>query len=728
MAMRWWERNNLRLIQTNLREVDAAMDVDRLISELQQFSANVLMMNAGGIFAFYPTKLEYQYRTPYLEKDLLREALDKTHAAGMKFIARFDFSKAHESLFARKPDWFYRTREGREVNYNGIVHTCINGGYQQQYALQIIEEVLTGYPVDGIFFNMFGYQTSDYSSNDYGICHCRNCKDRFAAMHGMELPEAKDPEDPRYAAYQQFQWTTTREMLERIHDFVKKINPDIAVSTYNDYKVDIIRKESNTKLTRPHPVWLYSSSENVKSVEDTWDDKIISNCCINAVDLPYRFMGVSPEEVSIRLYESIASGSGLDYCIIGVFDGYTDRSSFPLVKQIYRFHKENEHYLGQLQSAAKIALVKPSGAQSGDEREYMGLFKMLKESHIPFDVLVQHQLPFLQSKLRHYQMLIVPDIREWDNGQLEVLTNLHSQGIHIAATGAAFSRPQHAGVLRILFDVEFETATEQTDAAYLDCTGQDVPELEERDWVFLTGVYSHVRFGSKAKTLLPYVPPAHFGPPERAYGHQPSDYFGAGLVRNAEGSEGGTPEETASGVAGRDVIPSTGNAAEQPAEGSGAVRAGTAGAIPNASPAAVSTGNTLYIPWQPGKLYYCYGYEDHKRILLELLAQLNAPSPLSPVSTDAPPAVELFVNQTPDGNVLVQLLNLSGFNGVTYRKPLPVGPIRITVSIDEDLPERAFSLMTGQEIRLEADEAGGRATIELDELNDYDAIVLAKPE
>ncbi|MCM2677947.1 hypothetical protein [Alkalicoccobacillus plakortidis] len=117
--------------------------------------------------------------------------------------------------------------------------------------------------------------------------------------------------------------------MDRIHELVKRINPHIAISTYNDHKVDIVRNESNTKLTRPHPVWLYSSSENVKSVEDTWEDKLISNCCINAVDLQYRFMGVSKEEVSIRLYESIASGSGLDFCIIGVFDGYSDRRNFP---------------------------------------------------------------------------------------------------------------------------------------------------------------------------------------------------------------------------------------------------------------------------------------------------------------------------------------------------------------------------------------------------------------
>ena len=64
LSMNWWHKNNLRLIQNNLREIDANLDVDLLIRELKTYDANVLMMNAGGIIAFYPTQLEYHYRTP----------------------------------------------------------------------------------------------------------------------------------------------------------------------------------------------------------------------------------------------------------------------------------------------------------------------------------------------------------------------------------------------------------------------------------------------------------------------------------------------------------------------------------------------------------------------------------------------------------------------------------------------------------------------------------------
>jgi len=276
--MTWWNDNRLRLIQNNLRETDADLDVDLLIQELSEFNTNVLMMNAGGIVAFYPSTLEYQYISSSLNKDLLGETISKAHEAGMRFIARFDFSKAHESIYAKHPEWFYRTKAGDAVNYHGIVHTCLNSDYQQEYSLKMIDEVLGRYPVDGVFFNMFGYKTQDYSGKEYGLCYCENCSTRFREMYGLSLPEQANDKDPNFSAYKLFQEKTTRDMLDRIHDFVKAKNPDVAISTYHHHKVDIIRKESNTALFRSHPIWLYSASENVMSVENSWSDKLVSNC------------------------------------------------------------------------------------------------------------------------------------------------------------------------------------------------------------------------------------------------------------------------------------------------------------------------------------------------------------------------------------------------------------------------------------------------------------------
>ncbi|WP_240419506.1 alpha-amylase family protein [Paenibacillus periandrae] len=682
--MAWWERNNLRLIQNNLRESDANLDVDLLISELQRLSTNVLMINAGGIVAFYPTQLEYHYRAAGQQKDLLAEAIEKAHKAGMKLIARFDFSKAHESIYARKPEWFYRTRKGEAVNYHGIVHTCINGEYQREYSLKLIDEVISNYDVDGIFFNMFGYQTQDYSGHDYGICCCDSCRTRFRDWSGgLELPETESLLDPTYRSYKQFQQATTREMLDRIHTLVKSRPKDIAISTYNEHKVDIVRKESNTDPIRPHPVWLYSASENIQSLEDSWDDKLVSNCSINAIDLIHRFTGVSSHEVNIRLKQNIASGSGLDFCIIGVFDGYPDRENLPTVAEVFNYHRRNEAYYGRFLSAADIALIKPGGPIASGMKEYSGWYKALKEHHLLFDVLHQNALADQAKRLGNYQAIIVPAIEELTEDQLRALEEAYRQGVRLLATGSALTAEgENRDFLERVFDIRAGSRhTFEREAAYFQTADKTVfRHFPERDWVIVKGTFMEMSIGSNAKAQLPFVEPSTFGPPERAFGHRLStERFGASICTDG----------------------------------------------PRAS---------VYVPWSPGELYYRYGYEDHKHIVLDLLEQLMTNGPKA--ITNAPHNVELFVHRLDERTHIVHLLNLSGFNGITYFEPVPVHGIQITLrGIGEAAslkvlasessavigPPSAHTNTAGQP---EAAQTTGDVMITLPELRDFAAFVV----
>ncbi len=618
--MAWWEQNKLRMIQTNLRDTDAVMDVDLLIAQLKALSANSLQFNTGGIVAFYPTELKYHYKNPYLTHDLLREVIDKCHQNGMKFIARFDFSKAHESVFKEKPEWFYRSPQGEAVNYNGMVHTCINGFYQNEYSLEIIREVLTKYPVDGIFFNMFGYQTTDYSGNYHGICHCDNCKKKFMEMYHLELPSAEDRNDPVYQKYLEFKNVTTRQLLDKIHKLVKSMDEELPISTYNDYKVDIIRKESNTAVDRPYPVWLYSASENVMSVEDTWDDKIISNCSINAVDIPYRFMGVSKHLIRTRLYESIASGSGLDFCINGVVEDYPDRDNFDAVKEVFEYHKRNEKYYGCFRSVSDIALLKPAVKSAGNGKaEYLGIFKILKEQHILFDVICQENLKNRLKDLNRYRCVIVPDCRILSDE--EIVKAIGESETKWILTGQ-FPENENSVIYPVTGGKLNGFTTCNRGAYFLTKNKEIFRRFPNRDWLFLDRSFARIEFPKDQPVFLPFMESARFGPPERCGGYAVSEYFGAGVNRYEKAT-------------------------------------------------------VLSIPWEVGTLYQKYGYEDHKNLLLDLLDYMTESR--YTVVTDAPLDVELFLGQYEDGSCILQILNVSGYNGSTFYQPNPLFDFNITV-------------------------------------------------
>lgn len=626
--MAWWLENKMRMIQNNLRDIDANMDIDSYISTLKEFGANACMVGCGGITAFYPTELEFQYRNPYMEGDFFGTLLEKCHLNGIRVIARFDFSKAHVSIYEKHREWFTKSIYGEPVKYHDTAATCINGVYQQEGTLEIIKEVLSRYPVDGVFFNMFGYQTKDYSDNYIGICQCDSCKTRFRKSYGLELPTEENELDEVFLKYKEFKQFTVDELLQKITAEVRKLNSEVLVCTYNHKGVDMVRNESNSAVDRPYPFWLYNSENNVAVVEGSFEDKISSNCVINAVDIYYRFMGVSKQLNQIRLYGDMASGGGLDWCIIGPFEGYPDRDNFDKVKEVFQFHKTYEAYFGNFTSQAKILLINPSpfGVHSPASWEYLGIFKMLKEEHLLFDVTGVLELEGAVERLDRYEAVILPGIRQIKNSHF--LKALKNTTASVIATGMSFQNNEEE--LSEIFGVHLKDKLEKVRGGYLLTEPKAIfRSFEKRDLVYLDMEYYYMETEEGNLNYLPLVAPARYGPPERCYGHEITK-----------------------------------------------------------QPSATVKEKNIYIPWQPGTLYYKQGFEDFKQILLLLIESVGMLN--NPVRTDAPKQVELFFDQCGDRQYLLQLLNLSGFNGTTFFDPIPIHSIH--VNFTEIKPKRIYNL------------------------------------
>lgn len=610
METGWWMKNNLRMIQNNIRDIDAQMDIDTEIEMLKRFGANVLQIGCGGITAFSNTNLSVQRKSAYLKDDMFGKILKKCHENDIRVIARFDVSKAHKDFAKEYPEWFCRSLKGKMIRYHDTYATCVNGDYQQKYALDIIREIIEKYPVDGIFFNMFGYQTRNYSGQYVGICQCENCKRRFREMFGEVLPVREERNDPVYRHYEEFKVKTVHEMLERIYHLVKEINPQIAISTYNSYMIDVIRSESNSAVDRPYPFWIYSGSENVSSVEDTFEKKMSSNCAINAVDLPYRFMGVSKYLNQIRLYQNMANNSGLDWCIIGTFENYPDRENFESTRKIFQFHKKHERYYGCFRTPADILLIKPGEfSDSSPDQEYRGIFKALKESHQLFHNVQAEELEHAADSLDDYRIVIIPGIQKIGNEKF--LNALKNTKTAVLVTGLGLKEEQE--YLKEVFGVSLKEPLKMVRGSYLKTEPKEVfSDFCDRDWVYLDKDYMQMELAEGMIGLMPLVSSARFGPPERCFGH---------------------------------VV------TEQPS-------------------VAIRNGRLAYMPWKPGTLYYSHGYEDFKKILMDVIKFIGPGQPL--LETNAPDMVEVFYGEYEDGSGIVQLINLTGFNGTTVLAPVPL--------------------------------------------------------
>ena len=503
---RWWLQPQ-RMVQTNLREIDAAMDVERYVQEIKEFRATVVLFNVGGIVANYPTDLQYHYRNTFMKGDLVGTVLERLHKEGIRVIGRFDFSKINEKFAAEKPEWLYVSEKGQNVNYNGQVHTCVSGGYQQEYMFEILGEAVGRYPLDGVFFNMIGYQRSDYSGNYHGICQCQACKDKFREFAGMELPKTQDDKSPVYRKYLEFTRMMSDRQFSRVNAFLKAKRPDLAICTYTPTGVGIIRKESNTPLS----VGTYRDTDNAKATLLTAGERQLANCAVYFIDIPYRHAAVSPYLTIRRIWQHMVNGAWVDFYCIGPLGSQEDRTGLDLTKQLYQFHAANERWLKPTRPAGDIGLVRRGG------REYDGLMQILCENQVAFELTTLDP-----ASLKAYPLVIVPDAGGLGEKDCAALDAYAAGGGRLLLTGKIPER------LTCLEGAVFKQTRPAEKGSYIRIREGDRrwlgrADLAKLDLVFLQGPFHVYELDENVEGLLRLIPADMFGPPEKCYYRRVSD-------------------------------------------------------------------------------------------------------------------------------------------------------------------------------------------------------------
>ena len=673
-SLPWWQANNLRVIQANLPAYEAGLNPDSLVADLKDFSANTLIINAGGIMAFYPTKLDCQYTNPHMQQNMLGEVIAKCHTAGIRVIVRFDFSRAHKSIYEAHPDWFYVSPAGDRIINDDMFAVSMNAPYEQECLFKIVEEVIDLYPIDGIFINMPGYQTRNaYEGKYHGIDQNIHEKKRFAEFSkGMVLPVEEDRDDPVFQKYEEFKAHTSEDLMRRLHELVKSKNDQIAICTYSEKYVDIIRHESQTNSL---PYWPYNASDNVSNTRHSYPDHIVSNASIQQISFQSRYNAIEPEEITIRLYENIANGSGLDLSLMGDFQDYEDERNYDAIRTIYAHHKKYEPYFGRYTSPAKIAVIAPGAWPGGESaQEYRGIQLMLKESHIQYDIIEDSQIENLQDKMAGYNLVILPGITNLSDDAIAVLSAASKKGVSLIATNRSFSGNPSA--LSELFGAKAMNPEHDGSGFYLGPQNKSVfKRFKQQDllfWKFNLGLYD---LSNADETYLPIFTPGRPGPPEKIGGHEPTGHFAVGVKNHARSK-------------------------------------------------------AVLMPVNLGKLYYIHGYEQHKNILLDIIDHV-APETTSLVVTEAPPRVEVivqnFIKNTADNlsrseaeGLIVHFVNLTGFSN-SYFEPLPVHGLQVDVACERE-PARVFAMVG--ESTLPFTWKKGRIQFSLDTLHAFEGVVI----
>src|SRR5581483_10295833 len=172
-----WYRRVYRWGQTNLTEIDPIRyDLGWWREYWRRTRVQGIIVNAGGIVAYYPSRYPLHHRAQYLgERDLYGEIVAAAREAGLAVLARMDSNRADARFYVEHPDWFAVDATGAPYREGDLFVSCVNSPYYDEHIPAILREIVERSHPEGI---------TDNSWSGLGrerICYCANCARRFGA-------------------------------------------------------------------------------------------------------------------------------------------------------------------------------------------------------------------------------------------------------------------------------------------------------------------------------------------------------------------------------------------------------------------------------------------------------------------------------------------------------------------------------------------------------------------
>jgi hypothetical protein len=684
-AARDWHQHPYRIVQINLREPDIREDPVRIVRQIKEFGANVLITSVGGIVAFYPTELEYHYRNRYMAagQDFIQEIIDAARTEQLAVVGRFDFTKAMRAAYEAHPEWFARNQDGTPRVFADTYQACPNGGWSRDYSTLILKEALSRYDLDGVFFNLGGYQLTNYANVYLGPCQCQNCKHRFREMYDLDLPKQGGFSDPTWPQYLQFQERTLTEQMEKHRALIKGLRPR-TILFGRGLDIDVVRGELQRRVERAPPEWGYQSGEQSRELQAAAPGRSFSAASTAHVDFPWRQTLESAAVHMTRFAQQLGTGANLDLYLMGTLDDQDDRRFEAPVSQLFKWHERNSAHYDGLVPAARVAIYSSmrtrrwsGGVPSGKHctSSWRGAYTALVDRRIPFWFVSDERIADGTTSLspESLDVIILPHIVILTDQEAEALDRYVEAGGVLIATGQtgafdALGQQRSAIALRSSPITRYEDTVDCHGWTF-DAARASVIALDDAR-IPATGNYYRAATVADARNLLPRAPDQPLGPPEMSYA--------------PEGAAMGREPGILMRVFGKGVC--------------------------------------IHIPWAPDAHYYRDGLPDHAGIFVALIEHFAPPAPVK-LSGNGP--VELMVmRQATTRRLLVHVVNYSGQRNGLYAEPARIQGLRVGVRGGG----RAKSLVTGHAVTASAADAHGYRWYELAAVDYFEALCIASDE
>ncbi|MBI3693946.1 MAG: beta-galactosidase trimerization domain-containing protein, partial [Acidobacteria bacterium] len=533
-----WYQKMRRCGQINFNERDPqVLDIDSWLDYWTSLKLDALLLNAGGIVAFYPTKIPYHHKSQYLgDKDLFGDFTKAAKKRGMRVVARLDCNLVWEEAWKAHPEWIERTSSGEPVRHNEstwLYNTCMFSPYFTEQMPAIIREINSLYDVDAFFTN--GWP----STGRPRVCYCENCK-KLGARQGPEL-------------YQQHQ-ARVLEVWKLWDSTAKQKKWD---SVYIGNLGGGIRAVTNLKKLAEVAGWFNADHQGRSGTTPIWDcaqqgrvaysvmkGRTVTNVTgsyANARPL-WRHTSKSPAEATLWMAQTTASGMVPWYHWLG--GAPEDLRWRETGRKFFEWHARHQTHFVNKGPIANLGVVfaqrtnafyrSPGG---GEVTEFLqGLYYALLEGRFFFDFV--HEDDLGPETLKKYAALILPNAALLSDVQCRQLRDYVEGGGSLLATfetgryqewGERRAEPGLAEVFGIQSAGEVQGPKGNSFYARIESPHEILRGFENTK--VLPGAEYRVPVTTSDKPVLTVVPPYPAFPPEMVYTNTPRTNEPAIVIR-----------------------------------------------------------------------------------------------------------------------------------------------------------------------------------------------------
>jgi hypothetical protein len=448
-----WYRRAYLWGQTNITEKDPARyDIAWWRKQWQRTQVQALIINAGGIVAYYPSRFPLHHRAEFLkDRDLFGELRKAAQEDGLFVMARMDSNRTAEDFFKAHPDWFARDRDGQPYRAADKYVTCINSPYYDEYLPGVLREIIERSRPDGFTDNSWA------GLGRNSICYCANCQQKFKAKTGEALPRTADWDHPVYREWIMWSYARRTELWERNNQVTRKAGgPECIWSGMNSGSIsgqarsfrdlrEICRRADILMLDhqmRDDDSGFQQNGDTGKRVHGLmgWD-KLAPESMALYLSRPgfFRVASQSPAEARMWMVAGIAGGINLWWHHIGAY--HEDRRMYGTAEPVARWWKANEQYLTNRRPIASVGVVWSQrntdffGRDAAEDRvdaPYTGFMQALVRARVPY-------LPIhaddIDQQGEGMKLLILPNLGALSDGQAESIRRFVQRGGSLFATG-----------------------------------------------------------------------------------------------------------------------------------------------------------------------------------------------------------------------------------------------------------------------------------------------------